>query len=703
MNATELGYSLKNIPITSKYKYLKLLTEKVESFVRRVRWKAHFFECTSDKENNDDDSNFGFKSIATPPQHELLIDFENDLYEMIRNVTFKNDTNDFLQSLENDVKKIRTSENMLISADKTTNLYEMPTEQYKKLLHDNITKSYQKTNPSTVNEIDIETKTFAKKLELDKKMERFANRQAFITLKDHKDNFKTKLQCRLINPAKSEIGIVAKHYLEIINSQVINESHVNQWRNTATVIDWFKNINKSIESRFIKFDIVDFYPSISETLLNSAIRYASNISPIPIEQINIIKQARKSILFNNDDVWVKKGDNPMFDVTMGCYDGAEICELVGLYMLSKLSTLIEKTDIGLYRDDGLCVVYNPNGPKLDRLRKKIIKLFKDEDLCITIDTNLTNTDFLDVTLDLNTGKYYPYRKQNDNPLYVNANSNHPPCIIKELPAMINKRICDLSINQTEFDKAKTTYESALKSSGFNANLTYTEKAETDQRRPRTRKIIWFNPPYSKQVKSDIGRTFLKLVRKHFPRQHHLHKIFNVNTIKLSYSCTPNMASIIKSHNTKLLNISSSDKETKLCNCRDKNSCPLSGKCLSSCIVYKAMVVTDQAKSTYYGICESDFKTRYNNHTKSFRSRKYENETELSKLVWKLKDDNANYAIHWSIEKNAGRYKCGTRRCDLCLSEKVAIVRANPKGLLNKRTELVSKCRHKNKFVIGNVK
>ena len=79
---------------------------------------------------------------------------------------------------------------------------------------------------------------------------------------------------------------------------VINKS---QWRNTATVIDWFKNIDKNVvNSRFIKFDIVDFCPSISENLLTSIIQYANKISPIQTEIINIIKQARKSILFNND-------------------------------------------------------------------------------------------------------------------------------------------------------------------------------------------------------------------------------------------------------------------------------------------------------------------------------------------------------------------------------------------------------------------
>ena len=692
---------MKNIPITSKYNYLKLLTEKVENFVKRIRWKAYFFEKPA-TENNVSSSTFGFKSTATPPQHESLTNFENDLYEMIRNVTFKNYTNEFLKKLENDVKKINASKNMLISADKTTNIYEVPAEQYEKLLNENITKSYQKTNTSILNEIDKETKKIAKSLNLDNKMERFANRPAFVTLKDHKDNFKTKLPCRLINPAKSEIGIVSKKYLEVINAKIIAESQANQWRSTSTVIDWFKQIDKRGNVRFIKFDIVDFYPSISEALLNSSITYANSITTISDDEINIIRQARKSILFNRDDIWIKKGDNPTFDVTMGCYDGAEVCELVGLYMLMKLSAIIDKSQIGLYRDDGLSVVRNANGPKLDKMRKEIVKVFKSEGLKITIETNLTSTDFLDVSFDLNTGKYFPYRKPNDNPLYINANSNHPPSIIKELPTMINKRLTDHSIDKAEFDKAKPTYENALAASGFNVSLSYEKESQNKQKRTRSRKIIWFNPPYNKQVKTDIGRTFLKLVKKHFPKTHRLHKIFNRSTIKVSYCCTQNMGAIISQHNAKVLS-TPSKKETKPCNCRVKANCPLSGNCLSSCIVYKAQVTTNQSTFTYYGASEGDFKMRFNNHTKSFRLRKYENDSELSKLIWKFKDQDLDYTLKWSIEKHASPYKCGMRKCDLCLSEKVAIVRASPNGLLNKRTELVSKCRHRNKFIIGNVK
>ena len=132
---------------------------------------------------------------------------------------------------------------------------------------------------------------------------------------------------------------------------------------------------------------------------------------------------------------MKKGEKGLFDVTVGSHYSVEVFELFGIYLIGKLSNIIDKKNIGLCRDDGFSVIEKANGPKLDDLRKDAIAIFHYEELKITIDKNLTTTNFLDVTLDLFTGKYYPYRKPNDCPLYVNANSNHPATILKQLPTM----------------------------------------------------------------------------------------------------------------------------------------------------------------------------------------------------------------------------------------------------------------------------
>ena len=83
-----------------------------------------------------------------------------------------------------------------------------------------------------------------------------------------------------------------------------------------------------------------------------------------------------------------------------------------------------------------------------------------------------------------------------------------------------------------------------------------------------------------------------------------------------------------------------------------------------------------------------------------REKKRVNETELSKCLWKLKEENADYNLQWSIKAYASLYKCGTRKCDLCLTGKLIIARSDPKKLLKERTELVSKCRHRNKFLLN---
>ena len=138
--------------------------------------------------------------------------------------------------------------------------------------------------------------------------------------------------------------------------------------------------------------------------------------------------------------------------------------------------------------------------------------------------------------------------------------------------------------------------------------------------------------------------------------------------------------------------------TKTCNCRRKTDCPMDGNCLSECLIYKASVITI-ANRYYCGTCENTFKERYNNHKCSFRNKSPEKNTELSKCVWELKEKDINYIINWDIAMKSHKYVCGSRKCDQCICEKVLIARADPNVLLNKRDELVSKCRHRNKFTL----
>ena len=160
-------------------------------------------------------------------------------------------------------------------------------------------------------------------------------------------------------------------------------------------------------------------------------------------------------------------------------------------------------------------------------------------------------------------------------------------------------------------------------------MTYRQSVETniqeiDKKKKRKRKIIWYNPPYSMNVKSNIGKTFFKLVKKYFPKKNKLHKIFNKNTLKISYSCMRNISSIISSHNKRVLNPPVTNYG---CNCRYKINCPLQNECLTPQIVYKAIVSNDQNNEVrqYIGLTSNTFKERYNGHNTSFRLEKYRKE------------------------------------------------------------------------------
>ena len=109
--------------------------------------------------------------------------------------------------LFNDVENIKKNPKLLIPVDKTNNLYELTTEEYNKLLIENISKTYKKTTVSAINAINNEAKAIAKDLNLDERIKKYHQNQSFITLKDHKENFQNNLKCRLINPAKTEMGL----------------------------------------------------------------------------------------------------------------------------------------------------------------------------------------------------------------------------------------------------------------------------------------------------------------------------------------------------------------------------------------------------------------------------------------------------------------------------------------------------------------
>ena len=153
--------------------------------------------------------------------------------------------------------------------------------------------------------------------------------------------------------------------------------------------------------------------------------------------------------------------------------------------------------------------------------------------------------------------------------------------------------------------------------------------------------------------------------------------------------------ILKKHTNTLNSERLNTDDGKLCNCRQRENCLTDGKCLTKSVVYKAEVTTtdDNARQTYIGVTANDFKTRYRNHLKSERSEKYKHETELSKHVWNLKKENRQFSIRWTIVKQIPAGRNEKRNCALCLEEKLMIMKDRSKNILNRRSEMFSKCRH----------
>ena len=258
---------------------------------------------------------------------------------------------------------------------------------------------------------------------------------------------------------------------------------------------------------------------------------------------------------------------------MGSFDSAEVTDLVGLYLLSKLQGL--GLIIGLYRDDGLAL--SPFSPQENThtVRGKITRIFADHGLTVTIKENMKVVDYLDVTLDLMTGLHRPYIKPNTKPLYVHAKSNHPKSILQNIPESVNKRLSVLSSNEDVFKNSTKQHQEALEASGYKFKLKF-EKQDLNsmnkkKKRRRGRRIHWFNPPWDMNVATKIGKKFFQALDESFPPEHPLHKTFNRHTVKLSYSTMPNMLKKVSGHNSRVTASALAEIKNVTLACDDNNS------------------------------------------------------------------------------------------------------------------------------------
>ena len=140
MEKVNFGYSMKNIPIPNKVAYSKTLIDKTEALVKRMRWKAFFYENPNVK--SDVENSYGFGSENTPPTNPGLKQFESELFDIVGNIEFTKFKSEFQRKLCNDVKTITDSPCVYVPADKTTNMYKMSPDEYRKLVHNTVTAKY---------------------------------------------------------------------------------------------------------------------------------------------------------------------------------------------------------------------------------------------------------------------------------------------------------------------------------------------------------------------------------------------------------------------------------------------------------------------------------------------------------------------------------------------------------------------------------
>ena len=398
-----------------------------------------------------------------------LIPFEDDLVDLVKNIKFCKVTNDFQIKLREDLRKVHSSRKTLTFANKTPNMYQLEKEEYHRLLQNAITTACRKSNKETERKINCKGIKDAKEGNILDKVKVNGTANCFITLKDHKANFLYNPTTRLINPTKNEIGRKRKQILDQINSKLCEILKVNEWKNTATVTNWFKKIDSKNSHKFLIFDKKNFNPSIKEGLLIEALEFTKQYVTIKSKNREIIFHARKSFLYNEGEPWIKKQSNN-FDVTMGSYDGAEVSELIGIFMLSLIANKYSLNNIRLYRDDGLAVFKNTSGLQSEKIKKTFQKMFKNKGLDIIKNCNMKIVNYLDVTLNLNDGSYRPYKKPNEETSYIHVNSDHPLFILKQFPKSIEKRLSSLSSSEELFEETAPYYEQYLSNCGYKEKL-----------------------------------------------------------------------------------------------------------------------------------------------------------------------------------------------------------------------------------------
>ena len=241
-----------------------------------MRWKAFFFSIQLTVRKRRDGRNMGLELRNTPPIKEMD-KFEAEMIGMVKEGKFRKMRDNIQQKMYEDMRRFKESENIFVKSDKSGNLYEIEKGKYKQMMFKEVVKNYKKAPPDLEKELNSEAKMLTHRLGIVDRVEKYNTKNCFIPIKDHKSDFKTNPECRLINPAKRQIVRVSKIIVQEICNSLRLALNINQWRSTKDCIKWFEEYDKDDRCSFIKYDIKDFYPSITERTLDRALDWLRNI------------------------------------------------------------------------------------------------------------------------------------------------------------------------------------------------------------------------------------------------------------------------------------------------------------------------------------------------------------------------------------------------------------------------------------------
>ena len=229
MEKKNINYSYRNIPRPNRHQYNLVLLRRIESFIKNMRWKVYFFSMRLTVLKRRDGRNMSLKLGSTPPHIKEMDKFVAEMIGMVKEIKFRKMRNNIQQKMYEDMRRIKESYSMFVKSDKSDNLYEIEKGRYKQMMFKERVKHYRKAPPDLEKELNSEAKMLAQRLSIVDRVEKYNAKNCFITIKDHKSDFKTNPECRLINPAKTQIDRVSKIIVQDICASLRLALNTNQW------------------------------------------------------------------------------------------------------------------------------------------------------------------------------------------------------------------------------------------------------------------------------------------------------------------------------------------------------------------------------------------------------------------------------------------------------------------------------------------